>query len=78
MDTAAYITRDPHICGGQPVFRGTRVLVRTVLLSLAEGDDVAKVLADFPTLTQEHLRAALAFAADRPDDDPPHAAVLGA
>ena len=71
MDTSAYIMRDPRICGGQPVFTGTRVLVRTVLESFAHGDDEAKVLADFRTLTREHLRAAIAFAADALRDDPP-------
>ncbi len=76
MDTSAYITCDRAVCNGQPVFRGTRVLVRTVLLSLAEGDDVGKILAEFPTLTLEHIRAALAFAADRPHDDPPHSGAL--
>ena len=32
------IVRDPQICGGQPVFKGTRVILRTVLASLADGD----------------------------------------
>ena len=34
------IVRDPQICGGEPVFRGTRVTLRTVLASLAAGDGV--------------------------------------
>src|SRR5579859_5346790 len=32
--------RDPSICGGQPVFRGTRVTLRSVLASLADGDSI--------------------------------------
>jgi uncharacterized protein (DUF433 family) len=71
MDTSAYITRNARICGGEPVFTGTRVLVRTVLLTFADGDNEAKILADFPTLTREHLRAAIAFAARALRDGPP-------
>ena len=74
METSAYITRDPRICGGQPVFTGTRVLVRTVLESFADGDTEATILGAFPTLTKDHLQAAIAFAAavvrgDEPPDD---------
>jgi len=48
-----YIVRDPAICGGEPVVRGTRVTVRTVLASLAEGMSVAEVVKDFPALDEE-------------------------
>jgi len=57
------IVRDSQICGGEPVFRGTRVTLRTVLASLAEGDLVADVLAAFPSLKPEDVQAAIAFAA---------------
>lgn len=63
--------RNPSICGGQPVFRGTRVLLRTVLASLAEGDTPEEILAAFPTLTNEQLRAAIAFAASSAQEDLP-------
>ena len=46
------IGRDPAICGGEPVVRGTRVTVRTILASLAEGAWIDEILADFPTLTE--------------------------
>ncbi len=59
----ARIFRDPQICGGEPVFKGTRVTLRTVLGSLADGDTVAEVLADFPSLKLEDVQAAIAFAA---------------
>jgi uncharacterized protein (DUF433 family) len=39
------------------------VTLRTVLASLAEGATTAEILGDFPTLTEEDVRAALAFAA---------------
>jgi uncharacterized protein (DUF433 family) len=58
-----WIVRDPQICGGQPVFKGTRVTLRTVLASLADGDSVEEILADFPSLTSENVQAAIAFAA---------------
>jgi uncharacterized protein (DUF433 family) len=43
------IVRDPQICGGQPVFRGARLTLRTVLASLADGDSIEEILADFPS-----------------------------
>jgi len=76
--SAAYaerIVRDPHICGGEAVFRGTRVTLRTVLASLAEGDVIEDILADFPSLTAEDVRAAIAFAAASAEEDLPAAAI---
>ena len=57
------IVRDQGICGGEPVFRGTRVTLRTLLASLAAGDTVDAILADFPSLKPEDVQAAIAFAA---------------
>lgn len=57
MDYLQYIHRDPGICGGEPVVVGTRVTIRTVLASLAEGMSVEEIVADFPTLTPEPVRA---------------------
>ena len=57
------IVRDPKICGGQAIFKGTRVTLRTVLASLAVGDSSEEILAAFPTLRAEDVRAAIAFAA---------------
>lgn len=65
------IVRDPQICGGEPVFRGTRVTLRTVLASLAAGDAAEEILADFPALTAEHVQAAIAFAAASAEEDLP-------
>ena len=65
------IIRDPKICGGQPVFKGTRVTLRTVLASLAEGDSAETLLAAFPTLSPEDVRAAIAFAAASAEEDLP-------
>lgn len=66
-----FFERNPAICGGQPVFRGTRILLRTVLASLADGDTSDDILAAFPTLTLEQLRAAIAFAASSAQEDLP-------
>lgn len=65
------IVRDPRICGGQPVFRGTRVTLRTVLASLACGDSAEEILSDFPSLKKEDIQAAVAFAAASAEEDLP-------
>ena len=71
MDYSQYISRDPKVCGGQPVIKGTRVTLRTVLASLAEGAEVEEILADFPSLTEEAVRAVIAFAATSAQEDLP-------
>jgi uncharacterized protein (DUF433 family) len=68
---AEAIVRDPAVRSGQPTFRGTRVLLRTILSYLAQGRDVDAILAEFPTLTPEHVRAAIAFAAASAAEDIP-------
>lgn len=65
------IVRDPAICGGQPVIRGTRVLVRVILGYLAHGETTEKVLQDFPALTTDDVRAVIAFAAAAAGEDLP-------
>ena len=66
-----HIVRDPNICGGEPVMRGTRVPLRTVLASLADGDSVEQILRSFPTLSEDGIRAAIAFAAASAEEDLP-------
>jgi len=70
-DYTSYIVKDPNICGGQPVMKGTRVPLRTVLASLAQGSTVEELLREFPTLTEELVRAAIAFAAASAQEDIP-------
>ena len=55
--------RNPKIAGGDLVLRGTRVPLRTVLASLAEGCSLGEILQAFPTLTREQLRDAVVYAA---------------
>jgi uncharacterized protein (DUF433 family) len=65
------IVRDAKICGGEPTIKGTRVTLRTVLASLAEGDRVEEIVEAFPTLTPEDVRAVIAFAAASAEEDLP-------
>ena len=74
MKPSDRIVRDAKTCGGEPVFRGTRVTLRTVLASLAAGDSVEAILADFPALRTEDVQAAIAFAAASAEEDMPVAA----
>jgi uncharacterized protein (DUF433 family) len=71
MNYHQYIIRDPQICGGEPVIKGTRVTIRTILASLAEGACIDEILEDFPTLTEEDVRAVIAFAAVSAGEDLP-------
>lgn len=71
MDYQRYIVRDPKICGGEPVVKGTRVTIRTVLASLAEGASIREILDDFPTLKEDDVRAVIAFAAASAEEDLP-------
>jgi uncharacterized protein (DUF433 family) len=71
MDYQQYILRDPQICGGEPVVKGTRVTIRTILASLAEGATIEEILKDFPTLTEDDVRAVIAFAAASAEEDLP-------
>jgi uncharacterized protein (DUF433 family) len=65
MDYRQIITVEPGQRGGKPCIRGMRVAVRDVLEYLAGGMSEDEILADFPELTREDIRACLAFAADR-------------
>jgi uncharacterized protein (DUF433 family) len=71
MNYSKYISRDPKICGGQPVVAGTRILVRTLLASLADGASTDELLKEFPTLKPEAIRAVIAFAASSAQEDMP-------
>jgi uncharacterized protein (DUF433 family) len=71
MNYQERIVRDLRVVGGETVLRGTRVTLRTVLASLAEGATTEEILADFPTLAEEDVRAAIAFAAPSAQEDLP-------
>ena len=69
MDYQQRSSRDPKVCGGDVTVR-TRVTLRTVLASLREGASVAGIVGDFPTVTEEDVRAVIAFAAARSIGEP--------
>lgn len=58
------ISIDPDICNGQPVIKGTRITVRTVLEFLAAGDSIDEVLEEYPSLSHADVLACLKFSAD--------------
>jgi uncharacterized protein (DUF433 family) len=71
FDYHPFFERRQDVCGGQMVVKGTRVTVRTLLASLAEGASVEEILSDFPTVPPQAMRAVIAFAAQSAEDDIP-------
>jgi len=65
MDYHDIITIEPGKRGGKPIIRGLRITVQDVLEYLAGGMSEDEILADFPDLTRQDIRACLAFATDR-------------
>ena len=66
-DIATYITSDPRVAHGNPVFKGTRIMVYLVLEMLATGESVEDVLRAYPKLTRRHVNAAFGFASRAPE-----------
>jgi uncharacterized protein (DUF433 family) len=67
----------PQSGRGQAVIKGTRVTLRTVLASLAEGATTEEILENFPTMNEADVRAAIAFAAAAAREDLPLAESTG-
>jgi uncharacterized protein (DUF433 family) len=65
MDYSGVITMEPGKRSGKPCVRGLRDTVYDVLENLASGMTHAEILRELPYLTEEDIRACLAFAADR-------------
>jgi uncharacterized protein (DUF433 family) len=59
-----YISIDPQICHGKACIRGTRIPASVVLANLAAGIEREEILRQYPSLTSETIKAALAYAAD--------------
>jgi uncharacterized protein (DUF433 family) len=68
------IAVDPAICGGRPIVAGTRMRVSDILEMLAGGAGVDEIVADFPYISEDDVRAALGYAAAMAD----HPVVLAA
>lgn len=64
-DLLERITINPGVRSGKPVVRGTRITVTDILEYLAGGMTPEEILADFPDLQADDIRAVLAFAAQR-------------
>jgi uncharacterized protein (DUF433 family) len=64
IDYRAFFEVDPAKRGGKPCFKGTRLTPYDVLSLMAAGIAKQEILEDYPYLTEAHLRACLAFAAD--------------
>jgi uncharacterized protein (DUF433 family) len=58
------ISIDPRVCFGKPCIKGTRIWVSLILDFLAGGETEAQILAIYPQLQPEDIRAALAYAAE--------------
>jgi uncharacterized protein (DUF433 family) len=65
MNYQEIITLEPGKRGGRPCVRGMRITVADVLGWLAAGMSHAEILADYPELSEDDIRACLAYAADR-------------
>ena len=65
MDYSSIITIEPGKRSGKPCIRGLRITVQDILEYLAGGMSEQEILKDFSELTQQDIRACLAFAADR-------------
>lgn len=64
MNWSDYITVDPQVCHGKACIKGTRIMVSVILDNLADGLTVEQIIANYPGLTPEAVRAAIAYAAE--------------
>ena len=64
MNVLDRISIDPAVCFGRPCIRGTRIWVSLILDFMATGESEAMILAAYPQLVQDDIRAALAYAAE--------------
>ena len=60
----ARVTVNPQVCGGKPCIRETRIYVAVILDAFAEGLKPEQILDHYPQLTDDDLRAALAYGAE--------------
>lgn len=56
------IASDPNICHGKPCFKGTRILVSTILDSLADGVSLEELIHEYPPLKPEDVHEAIRYA----------------
>ena len=58
------INVDPNVCHGKPCIKGTRIMVTVILDNLAEGATSEEIVANYPPLSIEDVKAAIAYAAE--------------
>ena len=61
VDWRKRIHSDPHILGGKPVVRGTRISVELILEYLSDGGSFADIMDGYPSVSEADIRAAIAF-----------------
>jgi len=64
-ELTSYISIDPEIRFGKPCITGTRITVSDILQWLASGMSQQRIIEDYPSLKEEHIKAALSFAAQQ-------------
>ena len=64
MDWREQIVLDPHILGGKPAIKGTRIAVEFIVELVAEGWGFDEILRNYPQLTRKDIPAALKYAAE--------------
>lgn len=69
MDLLPYIEIRPDVMFGKPCLKGTRIPVHLILEKLGAGETAEEILAAYPQLTPNHIRAALQYAARLASDE---------
>lgn len=69
MNIENYISVDPEICHGKPCFKGTRIMVASVLELLEASESIQQILEAYPGLTLQHIQAALHLASQLLESD---------
>jgi len=64
MNWRERITVDPSVCHGKACIKGTRIMVSVILDNLADDVSESEILKSYPTLKQEDIKAAIAYAAE--------------
>ena len=64
MNWRMHVSVDPEVCHGQACITGTRIMVSIILDNLAAGISTEEILQSYPSLTREHVKAAIAYAAE--------------
>jgi len=64
MNLVDYISVDPRICHGKACIKGTRVMVSVILDNLAAGMSVKEIQKDYPSVSSDAIRAAIAYGAE--------------